>query len=304
MNDDDEIDLDGGNVFYRLPACDVQPRSGCNAPAKLAFFVNDRAEVTTNHNQTGQSLRDLFSIPMHTRLLRDFESPDDINVGPEATVKFEDGPVFYTRPVESKLRITVNRQVFTETDGVKAEMSGEEIAKLVYAEKPRATKVRWQSNGDREVGHDEVIRLAGCDEFNVTRCEVIGGYEQSRIERELDKLREGGARVSMVTSPVAAVIFHDVPTRPGDTPSKTDVLVSIPGGYPGGMIDGAHLPVGSPLIGRVVGNPQGQITVLDQSWLLISYHPHNGGGAPAWNPTKHGFHTYYGELLSWLHNAK
>ena len=85
--------------------------------------------------------------------------------------------------------------------------------------------------------------------------------------------------------------------------STTDVLVSIPSGYPGGMIDGAHLPVGSPLIGRVVGNPQGQITAMDQVWQLISYHPHNGGGAPAWNPTKHGFHTYIGEIMSWLHDV-
>ena len=304
LSDDQEIDLADGNVFYRLSACDMQPRPGCTAPAKLAFFVNDRAEVTTNRNQTGQTLRDLFSIPKHTRLVRDLESPDDINVGPEATVKFDDGPVFYTRQIESKLRITVNSQVFTEQDGVKAEMSGEQIAVLVYSDNPRATKVKWHSNGDRDVGHDEVIQLKGCDEFNVTRCEVIGGYEQSRVERELDKLREGGARVTLVTSPVSAVIFYDVPTRPGDTPSKTDVLVSIPSGYPGGMIDGAHLPVGSSLIRRVAGEPQGQVTALDQVWQLISYHPHNGGGAPAWNPTKHGFHTYYGELLSWLHNAK
>jgi hypothetical protein len=304
MSDDQEIDLADGNVFYRLSACDVQPRPGCTSPAKLAFFVNDRAEVTTNHNQTGQSLRDLFSIPKHARLVRDLESPDDMTVGPESTVSYDDGPVFYTHQAESNLKITVNSQVFTEQDGVKAEMSGEQIAVLVYGENPRSTKVKWHSNGDREVGHDEVIRFKGCDVFNVTRCEVIGGYEQSRVERELGKLREGGTKITLVTSPIPAVVFHEVPTRSGDTPSTTDVLVSIPNGYPGGMIDGAHLPVGSPLIGRVVGNPQGQITALDQVWQLISYHPHNGGGAPAWNPMNHGFHTYYGELLSWLHNAK
>lgn len=303
LSDDQEIDLVDGNVFYQLKACDVQPREGCDAPAKLAFFVDDRAEITTNPNQSGQSLRDLFSIPKHTRLVRDLESPDDTSVGPDVSVKFQDGPVFYTRHDESKLRITVNSQVFSETDGVKSEMSGEQIAALVYAENPRATKVKWASKGDREVGHDEIIHLSGCEVFNVTRDGVIGGYEQSRIERELEKLREGGARVTLITSPVPAVVYHDVPTKPGDTPNITDVLVLIPSGYPA-MIDGAHLPVGSPLIGRVAGQAQGQVTALDQAWQLISYHPHNGGGAPAWNPTKHGFHTYYGELLSWLHNAK
>lgn len=304
LDNDAEIDLADGNVFYRLSACDVQPRPGCTAPAKLAIFVDDRAEITTNRNQTGQSIRDLFGIPKHAMLVRDLESPDDVSVAPDATVRFEDGPVFYTRQRESKLRITVNSQVFTEADGVRAEMKGEQIAALVYAENPRATKIRWQSNEDRPVGHDESIHLAGCEVFNVTRCEVTGGYELSRAERELQKLREGGARVTLISSPQPAVIYHDVPTKPGDTPNKTDVLVLIPSGYPGGMIDGAHLPVGSPLIGRVAGQAQGQITALDQAWQLISYHPHNGGGAPAWNPMKHGFHTYYGELLSWLCNAK
>ena len=57
--------------------------------------------------------------------------------------------------------------------------------------------------------------------------------------------------------------------------------------------------------GRVVGSAQDQrITALDRVWRQISDHPHNGGGGPAWNPTKHGFHTYLGELLSWLFNAK
>lgn len=305
MNDDAEIDLSEGNVFYRLSACDVQPRPGCTAPAKLAFFVDDRAEITTNPSQTGQTIRDLFGIPKNFKLVRDLESPDDEHLATDTTVRFADGPVFYTRQRESKLRITVNSQVFTEDDGVMAEMKGVQIAALVYSDNPTATKIRWSSNGDREVGLEETIHVASCDVFNVTRCTVVAGYESSRIERELTQLRDGGARVMLTTSPVPAVIYHDVPTRPGYEPSKSDVLVLVPSGYPGAMIDGMFLPVGSSLINRVPGSPQEQeVEANGQRWRLISVHPHDPQKGAAWNPTKHGFQTYYGEVLSWLCNAK
>jgi hypothetical protein len=305
LNDDQEIDLAEGNVLYRLAACDVQPRQECDSPAKLAFFVDDRAEITTNRNQSGQSLRDLFGLAKNVRLVRDLESPDDIGVAPEANLKFEDGPVYYTRQHESKLRITVNSQVFSEDDGVMAEMKGVQIAALVYSDNPTATKIRWSSNGDREVGLEETIHIAACAVFNVTRCTVVAGYEPSRIERELTQLRDGGARVTLSTSPVPAVIYHDVPTRPGYEPSKSDVVVLVPSGYPGAMIDGMFLPVGSSLINRVPGSPQErEVEANGQRWRLISVHPHDPQKGAAWNPTKHGFQTYYGEVLSWLCNAK
>ena len=31
-----------------------------------------------------------------------------------------------------------------------------------------------------------------------------------------------------------------------------------------------------------------------RTWRRISYHPHNGGGGPAWNPALYNFHTYAG----------
>src|SRR5262249_38211626 len=96
LGDDEQIDLAHGNVLYRLPACDVHPRPGCDAPAKLAFFVDDRAEITTNPNQTGRTLRDLFNVPAHARLVRDLESPNDIDIAIDDLVPFENGPVFYT----------------------------------------------------------------------------------------------------------------------------------------------------------------------------------------------------------------
>jgi len=121
------------------------------------------------------------------------------------------------------------------------------------------------------------------------------------VKRELDDLCSGGQKMTLCDAPANAVVYHDLRARRGGEVSTTDVLVPIPGGYPGQMIDLAFLPEDSPLIGKVKGQPEGtRITALGRTWRQISYHPHNGGGAPAWNPAIHGFHTYLGELISWL----
>ncbi|NQV29066.1 MAG: hypothetical protein HQ518_32330 [Rhodopirellula sp.] len=301
LDDNDEVDLAAGNVFYRLSRCDVRPRGKCTSPPKLAYFVDDRAEITTNPNQTGQTLRGLFSLAPQMRLVRDLESPNDDSIEPAESARFADGPVFYTREVESGLKITVNHRVFTEDDGVTEVMKGLAVASLVYPENPQDTSVRL---GDREIGLDEEIHIEGCEAFDVIRCNVKGGYELSRIEREIEQLREGGASVTVVETPAPAVVYHSLKTRPGCDPAATDVLVPIPGGYPC-KIDWAYLPESSPLIGRVEGSPQDhRVTALDRKWQQISYHPHDGGGGPAFDPTKHGFHTYIGELLSWLYKVR
>lgn len=100
MHDDQEIDLADGNVFYRSAACNVQPRPVCDAPAKLAFFVDDRWEVTIRPNQKEKSLRGLFDIPDSVDLMRDFESPIDHPIEEGERIDFKDGPVFITRRVE------------------------------------------------------------------------------------------------------------------------------------------------------------------------------------------------------------
>lgn len=306
LDDEAVIDLGEGNVFYRIARCDVIPRRDCTAPAKLAFVVNDQFELSTIPRQTGESIRGLFSLGRDESLLRDTETPEDAGIEPEDAVLFSDGPVFITRTLEAGLRITVNFRPFTEADGVKPEMTGLAIAALVYPEAPRNTVVRLQTpSGDREIAHDETIHIRGCEAFDVTRCDVVGGYEASRVEREVAELRENGAEVTLVWKPTPAVIYHGLRTWPGYEPAHEDVLVPVPGGYPGQMLDGAYLPENSPLIGHVEGSPQDhRITALERQWRQISYHPHNGGGGPKWNPTVHGFHTYAGELLSWLHKTK
>jgi hypothetical protein len=300
--DNETVDLVRGNVFYSLSGCEVQPRPACAEPPKLAFFVDDRAEVTVRTAQTGQTLRELFGLPLNANLLRDTEGKIDQPIAAKDVVEFKDGPVFYSRAPIATLSITVNSRKFTEHDGVQHSMTGEQIASLVYPQNPRETRIWEVSPKKREIELDKKIEIEGCEVFDVVRKKVDGGYEADRVDLELEKLRDSGQVVTRTKSP-DAVIYHDLRTRPGNAIPKTDVLVSIPGGYPGQMLDGAYLPEGSPLIGRVKGQSQTQLRALDRTWRLISYHPHNGGGGPAWNPSLHGFHTYVGELVSWLYDA-
>jgi hypothetical protein len=125
-----------------------------------------------------------------------------------------------------------------------------------------------------------------------------------RIKRELEILRVGGQDALFVDDGRPVVLYRDVPVHsPGPAmPSSTDVVVPVPAGYPGAMIDLAGLPLGSPLLRLVRGgqNNQGLLTADGRQWQLASYHPHNGGGGPPWDQTRHGFHTYLDHLLAWL----
>jgi len=303
LKEDELIDLAHGNVFYRLTRCEVQPRDECHDVPKRAFVVDDRAEIIIRSDLAGQTLRELFGLSPHTRLLRDTEGPHDEPIEPDALVRFEDGPVFVSRAMPAHLQITINSRLFTEHEGVKKDMPVLAIARLAYPDKPSETRVWFVSDGNRELSLDDTVHLRGCEVFEVVRKEVTGGYELARVQREVELIRTGGLKATLLEAPTNAVIFHALRSRPASEPAASDVLVPIPDGYPGSMIDWAYLPDDSPLIGRVKGQPEGhRITALGRTWRKISYHPHNGGGAPKWDPTIHGFHTYVGELLSWLHN--
>jgi hypothetical protein len=122
----------------------------------------------------------------------------------------------------------------------------------------------------------------------------------------LKLLEASGQKARLVEDaiPRAAVIYERVTAVPlnGQAPEEHDVLVPVPGGYPAGLIDGAALEIGNGLLPRLAGgnNPQGDWTAENRTWRLASYHPHQGGGGPAWDPTRHGFHTYVSELIQWL----
>ncbi len=130
-------------------------------------------------------------------------------------------------------------------------MTGLQIASLV-SDTPRNTEVFHLKKGESEpVPLDKEIHIENCDEFRVIRNNVAGGFvEPTRIERELDKLRQGGCRVDSIQMPFLGAIYRNVPTRPGYRHLQmTDVLVIVPSGYLRPRpLDGAYLPAGSPLL--------------------------------------------------------
>jgi hypothetical protein len=303
LKNEEEIDLSQGNVLYAVPPDEIPaPCAGHKGP-KLAYFVDDRPEETLRTDQTGKTLRDLFGFTPEVLLFRDYESPLDQPIGLEDKANFHDGCVFYTRRKHHHLEIFVNDKPFTEDNGVKEDMTGNDIAKLVFDD-PQTYDV-YKLPGDVEIKPEQHVKIHDCERFKVVRKTVTGGYELARIERELDVLKHSGAKITFVPE-VPGVVYHDVPARHNYPHLQaTDVLVLVPGGYPGQALDGAYLPQGSPLLGRVAGNPQANtVNALGRRWQLVSYHPHAGGGAPPWSKDKHGFHTYVDELLTWVHRAR
>jgi hypothetical protein len=205
---------------------------------------------------------------------------------------------------EKHLTIFVNRLSFDEHQGVKKEMSVDEIARLVGMTSETAIVRRLHGPDDVSDPLEGEQKIKKGDQFSVTRKQVKGGY-LDRVQQELSRLREGSLLAEVVQGPgnQSFVIYRELQTN-GKVRMLTDVVVPIPQGYPAVMIDMVALPADCCLIGRVEGSPQGLVEVGGRSWRLISYHPHNGGGGPPWNPSIHGFHTYLAEILSWLEVCK
>lgn len=126
---------------------------------------------------------------------------------------------------------------------------------------------------------------------------------RARLDRELALLAAGGQEAVLIAGSEEVVLYRDLPTSGGGRglPASTDAIAPIPHGYPA-IIDLAGLPEGSPLLSHVKGggNCQRIVTAAGRRWVLASYHPHGNGGGPPWDPARHGFHTYAGELLTWL----
>jgi len=205
---------------------------------------------------------------------------------------------------EKHLTIFVNRLKFDETQEVKKEMSVDEIARLVGMTSETAIVRRLHGPNDVSDPLEGELKIKNGDQFSVTRRQVKGGFSD-RVQQELSRLRESSMQVEVVqgSGNQSFVIYRGLQTN-GKIQMLTDVMVPVPVGYPAVMIDMAALPADCCLIGRVEGSPQGLVEVGGRSWRLISYHPHNGGGGPAWNPSLHGFHTYLAEILSWLEVRK
>jgi len=303
LRDDAEIDCAQGNVFYTEARCDARSPVRCLAPAKIAFSVDDRVEETLNHSQTGTTLLDLCGLDRNRALFRDHESAVDQAVKPDDPLRFEDGPVFYTRghTAPAGLTIIVNSRKFGREDGVHQGMTAKAIAGLITKQPADFDTYAGPVAQGQPLPPDEPVKLHDCDVFTVIKKTVDGGYSTDRIQAEIARLREGGANVELIEAPTPVVLYRGLPARPGLGADRTDVLVPVPSGYPGQHLDWAFLPDGSPFAGRVVGGVTGNaLTADNRTWRQISYHPHNGGGFPPWNPSVHGFHTYIDALLAWL----
>jgi len=76
-----------------------------------------------------------------------------------------------------KLHIFVNRRKFDETQGVKPQMTGAEIAALVEVP-PDLAVVRKDSGSDKgEIGIGDPVEIKDGDHFLVTRRTVEGGCD-------------------------------------------------------------------------------------------------------------------------------
>jgi hypothetical protein len=173
LRDDAEFDAGGGNVLYTEARCDARLPAPCRAPAKLAFSVDDRVEETIVGRQTRESLLALIGLTGdHIVLLRDYESPDDREIGPEDGIEFIDGPVFITRAkrvetttiVVNMERKTVPGDTLTYAQAVRLAFDPplpDTVYTVIYKNGPRAKP-------DGRMVADDTVKIV-CEEiFNVT----------------------------------------------------------------------------------------------------------------------------------------
>ena len=127
--EEEVVNLEHGNVFYTVPDCDAPKKCHCTKPPKLALFVDDRPEITLNPNQTGKTIRELFSLKADVILVRDHESAEDEPVALEDAAPFSKGPVFYTRRQHTQITIIVNGREKTVSGRT---ISYEQVVRLAF----------------------------------------------------------------------------------------------------------------------------------------------------------------------------
>jgi hypothetical protein len=163
LDDDATVDLNDGNVFYTRARCDGSPVSACDAQAKLAFAVDDQFELSAAAELPFEAFLALFGLAAGHELFRDFESPNDEPITPGSTIRFKDGPVFYTRgqPHTKRVEITI--------DGVKhkvapGKMTVAEIKKIGRI--PPADELTQNIAGKlTPLADDATVCIEGGEEF-------------------------------------------------------------------------------------------------------------------------------------------
>lgn len=143
LADDGEVNLGEGNVFYSRACQDQSKPRKCEAPAKLAYSIDDRFEFGVPE-LPASSLLEIFSLPPSTPLLRDYESPNDQVIGKEETIRFEAGPVFVTRGKEEDDSFSVTIIVEgTPHPWSKKTISYDEVVKLEVPEYPQNPPIKY-----------------------------------------------------------------------------------------------------------------------------------------------------------------
>jgi len=169
FSDDDTIDLAEGNVFYSVARCEPRPPEGCSQPAKLAFVVQDRYEVTTRPDQTRETLLNLFGLESDVQLYRDRESPRDELIDIRQTVMFADGSSFVThgkRP-GAKVQININGEDYQIAPG---SYTVAEIKKVPNPPIPKEDTLSQVIGGKIvPLAPAQVVAIKGCEVF-VSNC--------------------------------------------------------------------------------------------------------------------------------------
>jgi hypothetical protein len=288
----------------------------------IKFDENDGVEPT----MTGRELANLAKVPADNASITRKNS--DVQIGLDDPVHLKNGDHFEiirdrvlagasenSNKGKEKIHIFINNIKFDENDGVKPTMTGRELANLATVPADNASITR--KNSDVQIGLEEPVNLKNGDHFEIIRDSVLAGFTESvevkpahvlRIQKELEKLLlNSGINAKYIkTAQGEFVRYYGIDTdgKRLNLPGKTDVLVKVPDGYPTALIDMPAVPKESKLFKHVVGstNPQETVTVDDETWTFVSYHPYNSGqGGLDWNPSQHGFHHYAIELFMWLH---
>ena len=139
-----------------------------NAPAKLAYVVNDTWEVTLIGTQTRESLTRLFGLPPDTEVIRDYESPNDEIINEGATLLFPDGAVFLARKLS--IAVTLNNRpepvLFNRRRVTGLESKQTAIAQGVTIEVGFVLyHVQQDGSLSPSIGDEQFVILKDCDSF-------------------------------------------------------------------------------------------------------------------------------------------
>ncbi len=316
LEDGVEVDLAHGNVFSLVRRCDAPACvEASKEMPKLAFFVDDAFEITTQPKQTEDSLRRLFALPPKIELLRDMESPTDVAIGSTETVVFTDGPVFVTcveiekhcgqecPPPAKRYIIRVDEKRIV-VDAPK--VTGRQILVLAGLN-PEQTMLN-QKIGKRfePVGLDKIVDLTACgvERFTTLPNEQSEGRpalrRQFALPEEDVELLEGSELAWETISDDAGkwLLIRNIPLPEGLVQVPTSVAIQIPSGYPSAALDMAYF---SPAVRRTDGGAirrtEAHVQIEGVAWQRWSRH------YTAEHPWKMGVYnvfTHYLLSLSWL----